>query len=84
MGFNSGAKELRLNKARTEELRIAIHDYRIFAGQLSNCVFNVMQMTKPLPDHQVETCRQLVRDFDAAEDLLLNKLKDAELWKPRG
>lgn len=68
-----------LKAEEIETLKNAIVNYRRLAIQCSNTTFNFAQRMRG-DDNGAETSHQLVRDYDRAENRLIEVLKDTGLF----
>lgn len=68
-----------LKAEEIETLKDAIVSYRALAIQCSNTTFNFAQRMRG--DNTEETIHQLVRDYDRAENRLIEVLKDTDLFR---
>ena len=68
-----------LKPDEVETLKDAIADYRALAIQCSNTTFNFAQRMRG--DNAEESTHQLVRDYDRAENRLIEVLKDTGLFR---
>ena len=70
----------RLAPEDIETLTSVIAEYRKLAIQCSNTAFNFAQLDRD-PERRRETTFQLVRDYDRAENRLIEVLKDTGLFR---
>lgn len=69
-----------LRSDEIETLKDALVQYRKLAIQCSNTAFNLAQALRD-GENGYQTTFQLVRDYDRAENRLIEVLKDAGLFK---
>lgn len=70
----------RLTPNEIETLKGALTEYRKLAIQCSNTAFNLAQAMRN-PQNRYDTTFQLVRDYDRAENRLIEVLKDTGLFR---
>jgi hypothetical protein len=73
----------RLKADEATALATAIKDYRALATQCSNTAFNLAQKLRA-GEGGYTTTFAMIRDYDRAENRLVELLKDCGLWMGNG